>query len=239
MTATLSGLDSYRLTLTDLRRLGDRPVEVSFTLLPPDYAPLFPLAPAERNAWLRDHLGGQLERVRARWPGGEIVPRLADHLPWTADSVLAARDVPRVLRLPELLFVSVTKIAGLRRKPERRQLAFFAVRARIVIEAEGQTKGSQEVEDRIVLVSAFSFADAERRVIPQLAAEAEPYLNADGEMVRWRLEEIVDVYQLFADAIDPRGTEVYSRIGQRRMKPELEWHPRDPAPKTRKSKETA
>ncbi len=239
MTATLSGLDSYRLTLADLRRLGDRPIEVSFTLLPPDYAPLFPLAPAERNAWLRDHLGRQLERVRARWPGGKIVPRLEDHLPWTSDAVLAARDLPRVLRLPELLSVSVSRIPGLRRKPERRSLAFFAVRARIVIEVEGQTRGSQEVDDRIVLVRAFSAEDAERRVVPRLAAEAEPYLNADGEMVRWRLEEIVDVHQLFADAIDPRGTEVYSHIVQRRMKPELEWHPRDPTPKTKQSKETA
>ena len=222
MKALLLGLDDYRLELRDLRRLGARPVEISLSLRPPDFKPLFPLAPEERTERLRSFVEGAFERVRSRWPGGEIVPR-GNGLPWTSDSVVTARD--RVLRFPELSDVFVTRIQGLRKRRPR-QLSFYAVRARVAIEVEGQTDGMQSVEDRIVLVRALSCEDAERRLAPESESYAEPYLNPDGEMVRWRLEEIVDVYDLCDDEIAPRGTEVYSRLSPRRLRPDLAWPPR-------------
>jgi hypothetical protein len=225
MKALLLGLDDYRLAVRDLRRLGERPVEISFSLRPPDVKPLFPLAPEERNERLRSFLDGAFERVRSRWPGGEIVPR-GDGLPWTSDSVVAARDLPRVLRFPELSDIFVKRIRGLRKRRRPRRLSFYAVRARVAIEVEGQTEGLQSVEDRIVLVRALSAEDAERRLAPEWEFYTEPYLNPDGEMVRWHLEEIVDVYDLDSDEIDPRGTEVYSHLSRRRVRPDLAWHPR-------------
>jgi hypothetical protein len=224
-TALLLGLDDYRLTIRDLRRLGETPVEISVSLRPPDFKPLFPLTPEERNERLREFLAGALDRVRSRWPGSEIVPR-GDGLPWTSDSVAAARDLPGLLRYPELSDIGVNKIQGVRRKRAPRRLSFYAVRARIALQVEGQTDGLMSVEDRIVLVRAFSAEDAERRLAPEWKSYAEPYLNPNGEMVRWHLEEIVDVYDLSTDEIDPRGTEVYSRLSRRRMRPDLEWHPR-------------
>jgi len=221
--AILVGLDDYRLTVRDLRRLGETPVEVSVSLRPPDFKPLFPLAPEERNERLREFLAGALDRVRSRWPGSEIVPR-GDGLPWTADSVVAARDLPGLLRYPELSHIGVNKIRGARKKGAPRRLSFYAVRARIAIQVEGQADGLMSVEDRIVLVRAFSAEDAERRLAPEWKSYAEPYLNPDGERVRWQLEKIVDVYDLCTDEIDPRGTEVYSRLSRRRVRPELAWH---------------
>jgi len=224
MPARLLGLDSYGLTVRDLRRLGERPIEISLSLRPPGFAPLFPLAPAERNAWLGKYLDAALARVRDRWPGKEIVPR-GGVLPWSSDSVVAARDLPRILRFAELSTVHVTRIRGLRKKREPRPLSFYAVRARIAIQVEGQTEGFQQVEDRIVLVKARSFEDAERRLASEWQSYAEPYLNPYGERVRWQLEEVVDVYDLLTDEIDPRGTEVYSSLSRRKMRPDREWHP--------------
>jgi hypothetical protein len=104
-------------------------------------------------------------------------------------------------------------------------LSFYAVRARVAIQIEGETEGFQTIEDRIVLVRARSFEDAEERLASEWESYGEPFLNSRGERVRWHLEEVVDVYDLLTNKIDPKGTEVYSRLSRRKMKPEFEWHP--------------
>ena len=55
---------------------------------------------------------------------------------------------------------------------------------------------------------------------------AEPYMNPDGYLVRWQLISIHDVYALFDEALDPRGTEVYSKLRTVRMRPEYRWRPK-------------
>ncbi len=91
------------------------------------------------------------------------------------------------------------------------------------IQVEGETRGLQTVADRFVLVRAWDFKDAERRLARMWKSYAEPYLNAGGQAVRWQLEKIVDVFSLSEDQIDPSGTEVYSSLSQRRLKPEHVW----------------
>lgn len=117
----------------------------------------------------------------------------------------------------------VDRIAGLRKVRERLKLNWYSVRARIAIQVEGQTKGLQGIEDRIVMVRARSLSDASKRLENEWQAYAEPYLNSYGELVRWQLEEILDIYAITSD-IDPKGTEVWSSLRNRRMKKEFEWH---------------
>ena len=50
-------------------------------------------------------------------------------------------------------------------------------------------------------------------------------MHADGYMVRWHPERILDVRETYASRFDPEGTEVCYRLRDRRMKPEYEWHP--------------
>ncbi|HEX6898542.1 MAG TPA: DUF4288 domain-containing protein [Thermoanaerobaculia bacterium] len=231
MPATLHNLDRYNLEISDLPALGDRPVELSGSLRGIPYEPLFPLPPAERNRRLKEHLETALERLRARWPGGTIRPRSED-LPWNFDSVVPARELPRILRFRELNCVFVERIQGFRKRPERKPLQWYAVRARIVIQVEDQTRGMQSVEDRIVLVQGRSFEDAERRLQPEWEQYAEPYLNPNGEMVRWQFEEVLDVYEIGTLDLDPKGTEVYSRLSQRRARAGAVWRPRNVDPET-------
>jgi len=82
-----------------------------------------------------------------------------------------------------------------------------------------------DVEDRLVLVRAKSEREAEARLSRKWRAYSKPYLNPYGELVRWKLTEIRDVYELFDDEIDPSGTEVYSRIRTRRMRRGDRWMP--------------
>jgi hypothetical protein len=64
---------------------------------------------------------------------------------------------------------------------------------------------------------------------------AKPYLNSSGYLVRWQLAAIRNVYELNDDAIDPRGTEVYSECRQARLRPEYRWRP-SRTPKRARSK---
>jgi Domain of unknown function (DUF4288) len=230
MPATFHNLNCYGLALTDLPALGDRPVEISGSLRGLPLEPLLPFSPAERKKRLKEHLEDAIERIRARWPSGVFEIRDHQELPWDFDAVLPARALPRLLRSRELSSLFIHKIQGLRRKPEKKELSWYAVRGRVAIQVEGQTQGLQEVEDRIVVVRAHSFEDAERRLRPNWEEYAEPYLNSKGEMVRWQLEEIVDVYQVGdLEKFDPKGTEVYSRLTQRRVRPDAVWRPRKAA----------
>jgi hypothetical protein len=87
----------------------------------------------------------------------------------------------------------------------------------VAVTIEGQVRGLQTVEDRFVLVRASSFEDAEARLASEWRAYATPYLNSDGNIVRWLLDEIIDVYDVPDDEIRPQGTEVYSKLSARRL----------------------
>ena len=67
----------------------------------------------------------------------------------------------------------------------------------------------QSFEDRIVMVKAVSFEDAEKSLLPEFKEYGMPYLNPDGLMVWWALERILDVYEVGDEKISPQGIEVF------------------------------
>jgi len=81
----------------------------------------------------------------------------------------------------------------------------------------------QTTEDRFILVRASSAEDAKKRLKRQWRDYANPYLNSKGQMVSWSLEKVTDVYDIGETEINPTGTEVYSKLGKRRMRPEYVW----------------
>jgi len=97
------------------------------------------------------------------------------------------------------------------------------VRGIVAIQIEGRKNGLVGVEDRFVLVKAYDHHDARRRLRNEWSRYAEPYMNSQGYLVRWKLISVRDVYAVMMDSIDPRGTEVYSRLHDERMKPEYRW----------------
>jgi hypothetical protein len=78
--------------------------------------------------------------------------------------------------------------------------------------------------------------DAQRRLQRMWSRYAEPYMNSGGHLVRWQLISVRDVYMLADQAIDPRGTEVYSKLRGARMQPEYRWRPEKKAQVARASK---
>jgi hypothetical protein len=109
--------------------------------------------------------------------------------------------------------IYVTRIAGRRRRLPKVQLEWYCVRAFVVIRVERAKSGMQNTEDRFMLVRAWH-------------EYATPYLNSEGQMVSWHLDRVVDVYQTSETDIDPIGSEVYSKLGHRRMRPQYVWRPK-------------
>jgi hypothetical protein len=227
------GLREYGLTQKDLDRLGETPVVLEVhSRNSPDVYPsgarfrrLLAKRPEERREAVGRWRTRQHDRLLA-----VLRPREHETLYFNGDPVgvrvtLPARDVRRVLKQVSVDYVNVLKIRGMSRKREtRRTPGWFAVKARFAVQIEGQTKGMQTYEERIVLVWASSFAEAERKATREFRRYEAPFLTTSGHFRRSALETILDTYDVGDDAIDPDGTEVFSELKQRRMKSDYEWN---------------
>ncbi len=218
------GLDSFNLTKSGLRSLGT--VEADITAIIEAYK-LTPAVvrrkPEDRHSYLRERSRKQTDLLRNKWPTGNFVAENTE-IVTRITSTIRAKDIFEVASFREIERVVIDRIRGIRRKPRRNEhLEYYCVRAKVAIQVERQLRGLQTWEDRFVLVKATDFDDAIRRLTLEWKDYANPYLNSDGYLVRWQLEEILDVYATRETKIDPSGTEVYSSLQERRMKKEYEW----------------
>jgi hypothetical protein len=138
----------------------------------------------------------------------------------------SAREILNLVPETAVESIYVTRVAGHRRRSRVSQLTWYCVRALIVIRVEQAAAGLQTTEDRLIVVRASSLNDAKKRLKKKWQEYATPYLNSEGQMVSWSLDKVTDVYDTGETEIDPAGTEVYSKLGQRRMRPEYVWRPK-------------
>jgi|CXWL01.1.fsa_nt_gi hypothetical protein len=226
MRGKVTGLDKFGLTAADLRRLRSKEVVVSVHLRTFEVSPAVAARPPKnRHDYLRQRSGRWITRLRTRF----------QNVDWVVES--QPRDIPNQLRarvvmarLGELAsrqgvrLVAVRSVPGHRRRPEKGQgIQWFCVRGRVAIQIENQATGMQTIEDRFVIVQASSSEDAEARLRTMWEEYAEPYLNSSGYLVRWKLQEITDVYGPLDQGLAPAGVEVYSKLGSRRLKPAFVW----------------
>jgi hypothetical protein len=224
MLASVLGLEEYGLNLATLGALGDKKVSIRANLKLPNR--LFTeLKPAERLKRIVAIQNRRFRQIQRKWPQ-ECSTKVMDvDYPRSFKSSAAARDLPRLRRIPGISCITVERIAGLKRRKNRPAKRWFAVHGLVAVQVEGRRKGYQPIEDRIVLVKAVSESDADRRLRREWKAYASPYLNNSGELVRWQLESIVDIYDTMEEDLEPSGAEVYARLGKRRLRREYEWHP--------------
>jgi len=230
-------LEQFGLTPTEFRRLGATPVDLEVHIpLPPDvypgparYRKLLAKSPEERRAGVHAWRVRQYERLCAKLTSYDIETHY-----FNGDPVGVRVTVPanRVRSIFDLNCVDRLKILRIKGGPRRRRVKrsdprWFAVKGRFVMQDEGVTRGMQQYEDRILLVQARSFKDAERKAMREFRQYGYISQTTTGHFRRWIFETVLDVYKTCEDTIDPKGTEVWSEMKQRRMKPEYEWHPTD------------
>ena len=220
--------DEFGLTsIAAVRVLGKRSAVVRVHLGPAPIQKVLYLAPAARRQVHEEWYSKIFGRVLSTVPATNMVFSKKYPRRRTFTCTIAGEDLTAVRRIPGVMMVSILSIAGRqRRKLKQVNVLWYAVQARFAIQIEGRTRGMQSYEDRIVVVKAFSFEDAERRLRRKFRDYATPHLNPYYEMVRWNFERVLDVYQMNDTEFDPRGAEVFSTLRERRMRPEFEWHPR-------------
>lgn len=235
------GLREYGLTEKGLHHLGDTPVALEVNSRnSPDVCPrlakfrrLLAMRPEERREAVHQWRIRQHDRLLADLRPHDCKPLYFNGDPIGVRVTLLARDVRPILGKVSAHYVKVLKIKGMSRKREtRRTPRWFAVKARFAVQIEGQTKGMQTYEERIILIWARSFAEAERKAMREFRQYETSYLTTSGHFCCWALETVLDTYDVGDDAIDPNGTEVFSELKQRRMKPDYEWNGHESTRKT-------
>jgi len=143
----------------------------------------------------------------------------------TVDAVVPASQVAAIARRREVRYATVDAIEGRAARSSKAEPGWFCVWGVVAVQIEGRVNGMVSLEDRLVLVKAADEEGAKRRLERMWTRYAEPYMNLHGGLVRWQLISISDVYPLCGETLDPRGTEVYSRLRTVRMRPEFRWRP--------------
>jgi hypothetical protein len=224
----VTGLENFGLTETSFRHLGTRKVYATVHLR--TYEVTFDvrrLPPSRRHSYLAARVNRWIKGLRLNYPRITFRARGGESIPQSLDVCCSPRDILNLAAETAVKFVYLTRVDGHRRRPSRAsQLTWYCVRALIVIRVERVTAGLQTTEDRLILVRASSCKDAKKRLMQQWQEYESPYLNSDGQMVSWSLDNVMDVYDTGQSEIDPAGTEVYSKLGQRRMRPEYVWRPK-------------
>ncbi|MBN1422686.1 MAG: DUF4288 domain-containing protein [Planctomycetes bacterium] len=211
-------------------------MEVSVHLAGRTASSLARFAPGERLVRLRKALAVQSDRLVRAFPEAELTRTGEDE--WTLEGTFPARRLGELAARREVESLWLLRIEGLRAKARVPELHWFCVWGIVAIQVEGRSRGPATVEDRLVLVKAREEKDAKRRLRSEWAAYAAPYLNVRGDLVRWKLIEIQGVYGLLDREIDPRGTEVFSRLRSERMTSKHRWsgrghRARKPPPRSR------
>ena len=157
-----------------------------------------------------------------------------NHVPVTTGG--KRKTALRAASRPQVNHLMLDTVEGRRKRLRRSGLGWFSVLGVVAIQVEGQVKDSLDLEDRLMLVKANDPEDAQRRLQRMWSRYAEPCMTPAGYLVRWQLISVRDVYTLPDEAIDPRGTEVYSKLRRARMQPEYRWRPEKKARVARASK---
>lgn len=222
---SVCGLGDFGLSLRELIALKDRMIKVRVHCAYGEQEPLFPFSPDIRRKKMDVVKGDLFFKLRGIWPSKGYTVIGSKKRPSGISGTIRATDIRKFTNKDFVHDIWIEEIEGIRKLKLRKEKSWFAVKALFAIQIEGQTKGFQEVEECIVIVSAFDCKDAEKMLIKDFKKYDDPYLNKYGEMVRWHFEKVVDVYDMNVDTIDPKGTEVFYEFIRRRMKPEYEWHP--------------
>jgi len=216
-------LDEFGLSLGQLTSLGSAKIKLHVCLRHINEKSLFKYQPSQRIQKMKRHYETLLSRVKKKWSDGPIDITWIRRQPRGFNATVEAKRVSCLQQMPEIFGIWIDEIPGRKRISAKSRERWFAVQARFAIQVEGQKTGIQSYEDRIVMVRAISFEDAENKLQPEFKQYGTPYLNPHGYMARWAFERVLDVYEIGDEKIDPRGMEVFSVLAQRRMKPKYAW----------------
>ncbi len=140
------------------------------------------------------------------------------------------RDDRVISSILKLKFVDKSLSSGLLTKQKktknRLEDTYFCFKTIFQIQIEGKAKGLQTYEERFILVKADKRNKAEKKVLKTIKDQEDPYLNSDGQLVRWKFESIEESYSTFIETKDDFDSpvEIYSNLRTRKLKKNDIWN---------------
>lgn len=215
--------DNFEISTGDLETLNPL-IKVDIYLQYPEIKDLIKSSPKERRKAIGLELQNSYQQLKEMLPELKL-KRIGDkNRPSGMTTVLNYQELLEVAKLESISAISIINIKGYEEKKNKPKKEYFSVKVRIAIQIEGKKKGSQDYENRIVIVKAKSFEKAVKKVIKGLEKE-EPYLNPYGHLVKWKFEKILDCYKTCIEdksEFDLKyGVEIFSQIKKRKLTKEL------------------
>jgi len=205
-------------------------LDVTLYLANPALETVAPMLPRARLLFNNQVRKQNLEQLNAAGLLVTCVPFPSARQPRGATCTVRVDALQKLCDYASVESVSVDKVAASRIKKHqaRKKQQFFCVKTTVAVQIEDVTDGLQLYEERLVLIRAASCEQACEKVQAASAEYAQPYLNSDGQLVRWQLESVDDCYETSLTALNefnnPAGTEVFSVLKRRRMTPERVWN---------------
>ncbi len=227
MRKAILGLDRFGLSAVQFARLPHRKAKIYIHLNSWSVTPdVVACPPDQRLSYLGQRWDRWHEQLKKRFPHLRFKPDSIITLPSSFHAQVTSSEIKQLLKLPSVRSVYIDRLQGFSPAPKKRGLTLYCIRARVALQIEDQRAGLQSVEDRFVVIPAKSPKDANKRLIEEWRQYSTPYINSDGCLVRWQMEEVIDIYETFDTEIQPTGTEVYSKLSYRRMQGRPAWTPR-------------
>jgi hypothetical protein len=226
------GLDDFGIIDTDLaNQYADKKfsISISFSYYP-DVESLRPLTPQQRRQIVCKYLRDQYKVVKDHYPSSDYQIKGTRFKPYGITGQLTGRQLARLQSNDKIKSITVEQVEGLKKmeketssEPETCTLPlYFSVKGLFVAQFDGSDASGkiQLTEERIVLVKALNWDEA----IKKARVEFENYgqkgvLSSSYYFVTWKFLKILDVYDSGITALDPDGTEVYSIMKRRQLKP--------------------
>jgi len=188
----------------------------------PPIGPLKKMSPKERLDVLDNKFQKYLEKIKTILGQQKFDVIGTKRKPRGIKIETDKQTLAMILKLPfiEKSFASATNYRQKKKEPD----LFFCVRVIVQVQIEGVKNGLQTIDEQFLLVKAGNQGKAEAKVKKNLSSD-QPYLNPYGQLVRWKLDSIIDVYTPFMDDKDnfEEPVEVFSKLRTRKLRKENIW----------------
>jgi hypothetical protein len=148
--------------------------------------------------------------------------------PRGVNATLSVAEVKKIAKQNFVDSIFINSLQGGKKQSKVESLKYFCIKMIMAIQVESAKKGLQSYEERYVLIKAKTADDAYRKVESQAKEYQTPYLNSNGQMVRWILESLEDCYetdiQNSGELDQGKGIEVYSILKKRKLTKERYWN---------------
>lgn len=218
----IHGLEDFGLrSIKALAALGARKVTVGFYWTPPTAKTLLKLHPRERRRAATARYWDGIDAIMKLAPEAKLKPGMKLRL--------SAESLARLPRVKAIGPFVVESIYGMKKQKVRspQNPRGFAVHVRLIKETAGQRHGMQFVNEKTLILKAKDESAARSKVERHFlgATWMRPYVEPTGQVVRWRLEKILEVQGVAFDPLEDGVTHAWSTGGRRRMRPGSGWNP--------------